>query len=67
MREPLHDGNEEALISSSLHYRKCMIRQVANFAIYEYIIQHDKVNGLTRLPTIYVTNTSRLIHTWRRL
>jgi hypothetical protein len=39
-------------ISSSVHYKKCMIRQVTHPTLY--ITQRDKIIGLTRLRALYV-------------
>jgi len=52
MIQPLYGCNEEALISSSLHYKECMLRHVAQLTLY--IIQPHNVIGLTRLRMIYV-------------
>jgi len=42
------------LISSSLHYKKCMIRQVTHLTLYIHVAQRDKIIGLTRLRALYV-------------
>jgi hypothetical protein len=43
--EPVKVSNEETLISSSLHYNKCMVRPVANLTLY--ITQRDMIIGFS--------------------
>jgi hypothetical protein len=54
-------ASRKVLISSSLHYKECLIREVAHLT--PYITQRGKVIGLTRFLKIYVPYTSRLIRT----